>query len=128
MPRIVIYQERDGRVPFLRFFERLKPREKADVRATLELLKERGHLLRPPHNEHLGGRLYYLRIASVDGHYRVFYWAHGKGIVILGHGFSKKSRQCPPKELDRARKMRERFKIDPAAHTYKEEISDGGET
>lgn len=116
-----IYQEKPGEVPFLDFVAALKPGEKAAVTASLELLKEMGHLLRPPHNEHLGDRIYYLRILASDGTYRLFYWPFGKGIVILGHGFSKKTRACPAGEINRVRRMRDRFLADPEAHTYKED-------
>ena len=113
-----IYQEKPGDVPFLEFLAERKDTEKIDIRAALTLLRFKGHALRPPHNEHLGDQIYYLRINSEDGTYRVFYWPFGKGIVILGHGFSKKTGQCPPEQIERARKLRRRFESDPQTHTF----------
>ena len=96
---LVVYQEAPGNVPFLDFYDSRKKRKKADILAALERLRQFGHALRPPYNEHLGDQMYYLRIPSEDGAYRIFYWPHGKGVVILGHGFSKKERTCPPGEI-----------------------------
>jgi phage-related protein len=113
-----IYQEKPGEVPLLEFLDGLKPSEVAEVRAALGLLAEKGHELRPPLNEHLGDQIYYLRISGEDGTYRVFYWPSGKGIVVLGHGFSKKQQKCPPEQIKRAKKMKARYEADPVAHTY----------
>lgn len=66
----------------------------------------------------------YKGVRGDDGTYRVFYFPHGKGVCVLGHGFSKKTSKCPPAEVKRAEKMRKRFVADPVAHTY-EEQSDG---
>ncbi|MBI5154637.1 type II toxin-antitoxin system RelE/ParE family toxin [Candidatus Poribacteria bacterium] len=114
-----IYQEGPGDVPFLRFFEERKDAEKVAIRAALGRLRQLGNTLRPPLNEHLGEQIYYLRIAAGDGHWRVFYWPFGRGVVILGHGFSKKTAKCPPSEIKRAMKMKQRFAEDPVAHTYR---------
>jgi phage-related protein len=121
-----IYQEKPGDVPLLDFLDGLKPSDVAEVRAALGLLAEKGHELRPPLNEHLGDQIYYLRINGEDGTYRVFYWPFGKGIVVLGHGFSKKQQKCPPEQIKRAKKMKARFEANPEAHTCEGE-TDGND-
>lgn len=51
----------------------------------------------------------------------MFYRPFGKGIVVLRHGFSKKTKKCPPEQLKRAVQMKRRFEADPAAHTFERE-------
>lgn len=124
--KLVIYQDKPRVVPLLIFLDGLKRSDRMAVVAVIEELERLGHGMRPPHSEHLGNQLYYLRVRGEDGSYRVFYFPHGKGICVLGHGFMKKTDKCPPEELKRARRMRERFEADPESHTY-EENSNGGE-
>lgn len=116
---IRVYQEKPGDVPLIDFMDKLKLSDRMAILSVIEALGQLGHEMRPPHNEHLGDQLYYLRVRGEDGTYRVFYWPFGKGIVILGHGFSKKTDKCPPRELKRAQRMRERFAADPVRHTHK---------
>lgn len=78
-------------MPLLDFLDGLKPSDVAEVRAALGLLAGKGHELRPPLNEQLGDQISCLRINGEDGTHRVFYWPFGKGIVVLGHGFSKEA-------------------------------------
>lgn len=117
-----IFQNKPGDVPLLEFLNTKKPRVQLAVIAAIERLKQEGHRLRPPLNEHLGDQLYYLRITAEDGTYRVFYWPHGKGIVVLAHGFAKKTNQCPPAEIRSALKSKRLFEIDPEAHTYRGKV------
>lgn len=114
-----IYQEKPGDVPLLDFVGKQRVRVRQEIIAAVEELRIQGHRMRPPHNEHLGGQLYYLRIDAEDGTYRVFYWPHGRGIVILGHGFSKKTNRCPTGEIKRAEAFRARYAADPEFHTYR---------
>ncbi len=119
-----IFQNKPGDVPLLEFFDERKSVEMADIRAAIGRLAKEGFGLRPPANEHLGGQLYYLRIQSEDGTYRLFYWPFGKGVVILGHGFSKKTNTCPPNEIKRALKCRKLFESDPEHHTFTGDVAD----
>lgn len=121
MTQLLIYQEKPQQVPLLDFLDALKLSDRMAVLALMEELARLGHRLRPPHNEHLGDQLFYLRVKGEDGAYRVFYFPHGKGICVLCHGFSKKTRKCPPQEIERARKMRAKFESEPHSHTYEEE-------
>lgn len=115
---LLVYRDAPGRIPLFDFLAERKEAERVSIRATLEHLRDRGHELRPPVTEHLGNRLYYLRVTTLDGTYRIFYWPFGKGIVVAGHGFSKKSGKCPPSEIERAERCRKRFEADPARHTH----------
>lgn len=122
--KLRIYQENPGDVPLLDFLADLRDSARVEIIASIEALGRLGHRMRPPHNEHLGDQLYYLRINGEGGTYRVFYWPFGQGIVVLGHGFSKKTNRCPPQEIGKAMKQRERFAADPAGHTYAGEVDD----
>lgn len=121
-----LFQTSPGDAPLIEFMWGLKLRDQMVVLAAIEALKALGHRMRPPQNEHLGDQLYYLRFNGEDGTFRVFYWPFGKGVVVVGHGFSKKSQACPPAEIERAKKHRSLFQQDPEFHTYRGTI-DGGE-
>lgn len=123
MYEIRIFQEKPGRVPLVEFLNGRKARDRAKIIAALEDLAKFGNNLRPPATEHLGDKLYYLRIRGEDGTYRIFYWPTGRSIVVLGHGFAKKTPKAPPEEIDRARRMRARYEADSAAHTFRGELT-----
>jgi len=59
---------------------------------------------REPHSKSLGGGLFELRVKSS----RIFYCFRPGGVIVLLHGFSKKSQKTPQRELDTAfRRMQE---------------------
>jgi phage-related protein len=123
MPKtnVIIYQERDGRVPLLEWLDGLssKARDKCIVR--VELLKEKGHELRRPHCDILERGIYELRSRIGSVHYRILYAFIGKNAVLLSHGCTKE-RKVPKSEIDRAVKNRDNYNKDPKFHTYLREL------
>lgn len=76
----------------------------ADFARMVELLVEFGPGLHMPHSRALGGGLFELRPRGKEGIGRVLYcFVVEKRIVIL-HGFVKKTRGTPKKELNIARR------------------------
>lgn len=72
------------------------------IAAKLEYLKQYGPLAKPPAIEHLGDKLYTLRVPFGRLEIRIFYFFDGKDI-ILTHGFLKKTPKLPASEIDRAK-------------------------
>ena len=70
----------------------------AKVVRTVELLKESGHQLGMPHSKYIGHRLFELRVRG-DQEVRIFYTFY-LNLVMLLHGYVKKSQRIPSKELD----------------------------
>lgn len=72
----------------------------AKVLRTIDLLEQFGHQLGPPHTKKVQANLFELRIRGQQ-EVRIFYFFH-KGVIILLHGFVKKSQKTPNHELKQA--------------------------
>ena len=125
MPRttVVFYMRRDGSVPVLEWMDELQkrsPRARAKCRARITQLAEFGHELRRPKAAFVRGGIYELRCRVGRAQFRILYFFHGRGVVVLSHGLTKE-RVLPDADIDRARRRRRAFEADPAAHTYGED-------
>ena len=60
------------------------------------------------HLENTDG-LYEIRIQYGSNIYRVFCFFDAANIIVIGHGFTKKSQKTPTKELDKALKIRREY-------------------
>src|SRR5207247_8021486 len=117
---IVLFRDEDGSAPFLDWFDRLPERAKAQCRARLELLAEQGHQLRRPAADYLRDGIYELRARAGRVQYRMLYFFHGRAAVVISHGITKQGAAVPPIEIERARRRRQAFEVDPQRHAYKE--------
>lgn len=88
-----------------KLLESLTPSELAKAIRTIDLLEEFGHELGLPHSRHIQGGLLELRVRG-KREIRVFYCFHKNRAVLL-HAFIKKTEQTPPKELKRARTIKD---------------------
>jgi len=111
---IVFYKDENGKVPVLEYLESLPEKHAAKVMREIELLKEFGIDLKYPHTEYMEGDankgLYELRTKLGNTKMRVFYFLFDSNKFILLHGFTKKSRKTPRKEIETARKRMEDYK------------------
>jgi len=83
-----------------KFIESLEKPTIAKVLRTIDLLEKFGQNLESPHSKKISVRLYELRIRGAQ-EVRIFYTFHKSRIFLL-HGFIKKSRKIPPKEIQAA--------------------------
>jgi phage-related protein len=122
MPRtnVLIYQDDDGTVPFLEWFETLPRKAQDKCRVRIERLRELGHELRRPEADYLRDGIYELRVRLQRINYRMLYFFHRDIAALLSHGLVKES-QVPPKEIDRAVANRRKFEKNPEQHTHEEE-------
>jgi phage-related protein len=60
------------------------------------------------HLENTNG-LYEIRIQSGNNIYRIFCFFDDQNIVVVGHGFQKKSQKIPLKEIGKAQKIRKEY-------------------
>ncbi len=118
---VVFFQQCHGTVPLLEWLDNLKsPVGIARCRVVIELLKNFGHQLRRPHADALRDGIRELRARHDQTQYRMLYFFHMKTAVVT-HGFIKKAKKVPPKEIERAIKIRLLFKRNPKQHTFVEE-------
>ncbi len=98
------YQPFPGKFPVFDFVESLPQIARAKINNTIELLKEFGLKLGPPHSKKLTGTpLWELRILG-QNNIRIFYVAIPGQKFLLLHGFVKKSDKTPTKEINTATK------------------------
>lgn len=100
---VKLYDRPSGSSPVVEFIERQSERNQAKIFAELDDFVEFGLMPRGNRLKHLEGKLWELRFRGQDLHFRFIYFAHtGRKIVVL-HGFSKKTRKTPKRELNVAR-------------------------
>ena len=114
---VVLYQEEDGTVPLVDWLDALPNEARDRCLARLALLEEKGHELRRPHAENLGGGLYELRIKFYRVNYRILYFFHGRTAAVVCHGLAKE-KTVPKRDLRTAAERMARFKADPDRHTF----------
>jgi phage-related protein len=119
LPRttVVFYQEDDGTVPLLEWFDGIPTRAQDKCRVKLERLQALGHELRRPEADYLRDGIYELRVGLRGVHYRMLYFFHGTIAAVLSHGITKEQR-VPAREIDLAIRRKRTFAQDPSRHTY----------
>jgi phage-related protein len=122
MPKtpVVFFKEANGNVPFVDWFGRLPEHAKDQCLARLTLLGEKGHELRRPAAENLGGGIYELRAKSRNVNYRMLYFFHGQEASVVSHGIQKQQKKVPAKEIVLARARMAQFRAAPKLHTFEE--------
>lgn len=66
-------------------------------------MEKEGPRLPRPYADFLVGRIRELRISISHHQYRLLYFFSGK-IIVVTHGFLKKSSKVPPEEIERAKR------------------------
>ena len=93
--QITCYLDAPRRNPVEEFIQSLPDRERVLLRARIEFLTEVGNRIREPLSKSLGSGLFELRVKSA----RIFYCFKPGGVIVLLHGFTKKSQKTPRREL-----------------------------
>ncbi len=96
---IVFYLLPSGDSPVENFVRALDERTQARVRWSIEQLRARNIRAREPLVKHIAGKLYELREESQTNIYRIFYFFYTGRRIVLLHGFQKKTRKTPSKEV-----------------------------
>ncbi len=120
MPEVVFFRETNGTVPALEWMVGLPDKARVQGLTRIESLTESGHLRRRPQADHLRDGIHELRFKRQRVNYRLLYFFHGSGIVVLSHGITKQQAAVPPAEIQRAIRRRTQFTADPEAHTHRE--------
>ena len=123
MPKteVIIYQEKDGDVPLLDWLDHAPTKLQDKCYERIERLLEQGYDLRRPIADILEDGIYELRAKYNRVHYRILYAFVGKNIALLSHCCTK-IKEVPKKEINRAKKNRDKYLQSPEEHTYLGEI------
>lgn len=115
--RVVFYREKSGRVPIEKWLTDLPRRHYAKCLSSIRRLRRLGHSLRHPHAHTLKNGICELRPRYGRVRYRILYFWHGKGTVVISHGFVKKTAAVPEREIQRALDRKRLFEQNPDLHT-----------
>jgi phage-related protein len=118
---LVLFYREGGEIPALDWFDTQSEMAQERVAAAIERLADLGHELRRPHVENLGEGIYELRVPVERVQHRLLFFFHGRGIVLLAHGFTKE-REIPAEDLRRAKARKERFEANPGEHTAEVDV------
>ena len=100
--KIIYYETSQGNSPVFEFIQSLDPKIKSKVIGVMDLLKELGTLIGPPHSKKVTGTpLWELRILG-GGNVRIFYIAVVNRRFLLLHVFLKKKQKTDIKEIKTA--------------------------
>lgn len=108
MSRFIIefYEDRNGNKPIEEFLLGLDIKMRAKLVGLLQILQEKGNLLREPYSKHLEDGIFEIRGKSGNNITRVLYFFYYDGKIILTNGFIKKTQKTPKKEIQLAKKRR----------------------
>lgn len=95
--RVKFFQTDRGDYPVKDFILEQDPQTHARIILSIELLRDNGPFLKPPHIKKLKDKLYELRIKSKVP-IRIFYTIYENEYYLL-HAFKKKSQKTPPREM-----------------------------
>ncbi len=99
---IVYYETALGKSPVFEFIQSLDPKIKSKVIEIMDLLKQLGILIGPPHSKKVTGTpLWELRILGGDN-VRIFYVAVVNRKFLLLHAFFKKKQKTDKREIKTA--------------------------
>ena len=96
---------------FWEFYDPLEQKTKDKVDYVLEIIIS---IKRIPTKflKHLDEGIYEIRIESGSNIYRLFSFFDDNKLVVLLHGFQKKTKKTPRKEIERAKKLRRDYYAD----------------
>lgn len=105
---VLFYEDRDGGCPTDEFLAGLPVKVQAKVSKWMEMLSRYGPNLPRPYADSVRDKIRELRLGFGGMQYRFLYFFHGRMIVVT-HGFVKKTAEVPEGEIARAQRLRSDF-------------------
>lgn len=103
---VEFYEDTDGDKPVEEFLLSLDVKMRAKLLGILEILQEKGNLLRESYSKHLEDGIFEIRGKVGTDISRVLYFFFYDRKIILTNGFIKKSQKTPKKEIQMAKNRR----------------------
>ncbi len=103
---VEFYRTIRGEEPAKRFLESLQVKPRAKAARWLALLEQKGPDLPRPYADTLDGPIHELRVASGRLAIRLLYFFHDTRIIVVAHGFLKKTRTIPEQDIQLAHRAR----------------------
>lgn len=96
---VIFYKTASGICPVQDFLEHLDVKMNAKMISMLEILEDKGNLLREPYSKYLGNGIFELRCKFGSDITRALYFFYLNGEIIVTNAFIKKTQKTPKKEL-----------------------------
>ena len=109
--KIKFYEDEQGNVPVREFLDSLDIKMRQKMLRSIQALQDMGISLRMPLSESLGDGIFELRAKVGSSISRVMYFFIIGDSAVLTHGFIKKTQKTPAKELEKAKKIRDDYKM-----------------
>ena len=106
---IIFYKKSNGECPIEEFLMSLDSKMRAKVVGLLEILEEKGNLLREPYSTYVREDIFELRCQVGNNIIRVLYFFYYRKSIVLTNGFTKKTQRLPEKQIKLARKYKEDY-------------------
>lgn len=106
---IDFYKTKSGNCPVKKYLMSLNAKQRSKILEAMEYLETFGTELREPFVKPLEEKIYELRAKDSEGIYRVLYFAAAGRRFIMLHGFTKKTKKTPRKEIEIALKRKKEF-------------------
>lgn len=103
---IEFYEKENGEIPVEEFLLSLNTKMRAKVLGIMEILQEKGNMLREPYSKYLTDGIFELRGQVGNDISRVLYFFYCEGKIIFTNGFVKKTQKTPVLEIEKAKKYR----------------------
>ena len=97
---VIFYETVTGNCPVAEFIKALPPKHQAKAIRNLELFEEYGQLLQGGFVSHIYDQIWELRIVHAKNISRILYFSPIGHTFVLLHGFIKKSRKTPQREIN----------------------------
>ncbi len=100
--KIVFYGKKKR--PVVAFIEQLALKDQVKILACLKNVEELGFDCPRVEFRQITGKLWEIKIRSLNAGYRIFYVAIQRKILVLLHAYKKQSQRAPKKEIEIAEK------------------------
>ena len=107
--QVLFYEKENGECPVEEFLSGLDIKMRAKMVGMLQILEEKGNLLREPYSKHLEDGIFEIRCGMGNRIIRVMYFFYYEGKIILTNGFTKKTQKTPKSEIDLAKRYRAEY-------------------
>jgi phage-related protein len=106
---VEFYETEDGKIPVAEFLDSLEDKMNAKMVGLMEILEEKGTMLREPYSSSLEDGIFELRAVQGSNISRALFFFYIEGRIIITHGFVKKTQKTPRAEIELAKKYRADF-------------------
>lgn len=106
MWKVEFYETQNKDIPIEFFLDNLNTKLRAKTIRDILLLEELGTAIREPYSKPIKDGLFELRTKFSSDIVRVFYFFFDNKKIILTHGFIKKTKKTPRREIEKALKYK----------------------